>query len=133
MKCVLDASMALSFVLADEFTAESERALSTIAAAGAVVPALWEFEVLNGLRSAERRGRITEAAITNALQGLSGLRIETYRQSVDRPQVLAIANRLDLSVYDASYAWVAMQTNLPLATLDSKLGKAAAAAGIALN
>lgn len=133
MKCVLDASMALSFVLADEFTAESERALSTIAAAGAVVPALWELEVLNGLRSAERRGRITEAAITNALQGLSGLRIETYRHSVDRPQVLAIANRLDLSVYDASYAWVAMQTNLPLATLDSKLGEAAVAAGIALN
>ena len=132
MKCVLDASMALSFVLADEFTAESERALSTIAAEGAVVPALWEFEVLNGLRSAERRGRITEAAITNALQGLSGLRIETHRQSVDRPQVLAIATRLDLSVYDASYAWVAMQTNLPLATLDSRLGEAAASAGIAL-
>ena len=132
MKCVLDASMALSFVLADEFTAESERALSTIAAEGALVPALWEFEVLNGLRSAERRGRISEAAITNALQGLSGLRIETHRQSVDRPQVLAIATRLDLSVYDASYAWVAMQTNLPLATLDSRLGKAAASAGIAL-
>ena len=132
MKCVLDASMALSFVLADEFTAESERALSTIAAEGALVPALWEFEVLNGLRSAERRGRISEAAITNALQGLSGLRIETHRQSVDRPQVLAIANRLDLSVYDASYAWVAMQTNLPLATLDSRLGEAAASAGIAL-
>jgi len=132
VKCVLDASMALSFVLADEFTAESERALSTIAADGALVPALWEFEVLNGLRAAERRGRITEAAITNALQGLSGLRIETHRQSVDRPQVLAIANRLDLSVYDASYAWVAMQTNLPLATLDSRLGKAAASAGIAL-
>ena len=132
MKCVLDASMALSFVLADEFTAESERALSTIAAEGALVPALWEFEVLSGLRSAERRGRISEAAITNALQGLSGLRIETHRQSVDRPQVLAIANRLDLSVYDASYAWVAMQTNLPLATLDSRLGEAAASAGIAL-
>ena len=132
MKCVLDASMALSFVLADEFTRESEHAHSTIAADGAVVPALWEYEVLNGLRSAERRGRITEAAITNALQGLSGLRIETHRQSVDRPQVLAIANRLDLTVYDASYVWVAMQTNLPLATLDSKLGKAAAAAGIAL-
>jgi len=132
VKCVLDASMALSFVLADEFTAESERALSTIAAEGALVPALWEFEVLNGLRSAERRGRISEAAITNALQGLSGLRIETHRQSVDRPQVLAIANRLDLSVYDASYAWVAMQTNLPLATLDSRLGEAAASAGIAL-
>jgi predicted nucleic acid-binding protein len=124
--------MALSFVLADEFTAESERALSTIAAEGALVPALWEFEVLSGLRSAERRGRISEAAITNALQGLSGLRIETHRQSVDRPQVLAIANRLDLSVYDASYAWVAMQTNLPLATLDSRLGEAAASAGIAL-
>ena len=132
MKCVLDASMALSFVLSDEFTADSQRALATIAIDGALVPALWEFEVLNGLRSAERRGRISEAAMTNALHGLAGLRIETHRQSLDRPQILSLANRLDLSVYDASYAWVAMETNLPLATLDSRLGKAAAAAGIAL-
>jgi predicted nucleic acid-binding protein len=132
MRCVLDASMALSFVLADEFTADSQRALATIAVDGALVPALWEFEVLNGLRSAERRGRITEAALTNALHGLAGLRIETHRQSVDRPQILALATRLDLSVYDASYAWVAMDTNLPLATLDVRLGKAAAEVGIAL-
>lgn len=132
MRCVLDASMALSFVLADEFTADSQRALATIAVDGALVPALWEFEVLNGLRSAERRGRISEAALTNALHGLAGLRIETHRQSVDRPQILALATRLDLSVYDASYAWVAMDTNLPLATLDVRLGKAAAEVGIAL-
>ncbi len=132
MKCVLDASMALSFVLVDEFTADSQRILSTLAVDGAVVPALWEFEVLNGLRSAHRRGRISDAGIATALRGLAGLRIDTYRHSIDRPQVLALAERLDLSVYDASYAWVAMDSNLPLATMDTALGKAAAAAGITL-
>ena len=132
MKCVLDASMALSFVLADEFTVDSERALGSIATYGALVPALWEFEILNALRSAEKRGRITEAGIANALHGLEGLRIDIHREPINRPVVLALANRLDLSVYDASYAWVAMEANLPLATLDLKLSAAALSAGIAL-
>jgi predicted nucleic acid-binding protein len=132
MTCVLDASITLSFVLADEFTADSERALARIAAGGAVVPPLWEFEVLNGLRSAERRGRLTEAGVANALHGLSGLRIETFAQPLGRPQVLSLARRLELSVYDASYAWVAMESNLPLATADRHLARAASELGISL-
>ena len=56
MTCVLDASVALSLVLDDEFTAVSEKVISMVSTEGAYVPALWDFEVLNGLRSAERRG-----------------------------------------------------------------------------
>ena len=126
MKCVLDASITVSFVLADEFTADSERALLAIAADGAVVPSLWEFEVLNALRSAEKRGRITEAGLANALNGLAGLRIESFRNPVDRPQLLS------LGVYDATYAWVALESNLPLATRDARLAHAASSMGITL-
>jgi len=122
----------VSFVLADEFTADSERALLAIAADGAVVPSLWEFEVLNALRSAEKRGRITEAGLANALNGLAGLRIESFRNPVDRPQLLSLARRLDLSVYDATYAWVALESNLPLATRDARLAQAASSMGITL-
>jgi len=123
--------MALSFILADEFTADAERSLTLIAAHGAVVPGLWEFEVLNGLRSAERRGRMTEAGISSALHGLAGLRIETYRERLDGAQVLALARRFELSAYDASYAWIALETHLPLATRDEQLGRAATQLGIA--
>lgn len=132
MNCVLDASMTLSFVLADEFTKESERALADVTTGGALVPSLWQFEVLNGLRSAERRGRITEVGVANALHGLHRLRIETFSRAIDDAQVIALARRLELSVYDASYAWLALETNLPLATRDTQLGRAASGMGIAL-
>ena len=132
MSCVLDASMALSFVLADEFTDASERALASIAADGALVPALWEYEVLNALRFAQARGRITDAGLTHALRGLEGLPIELYRLPLDRAHLIDLAHRLDLSVYDASYAWLAMESALPLATLDPRLSRAAAQAGIEL-
>ena len=83
MTCVLDASVALSFVLADEFGPESARILDLVVAHGARVPAMWELEVLNGLRSAERRGRITEAGVLHAIRGLTGLPIERDRRSLD--------------------------------------------------
>lgn len=130
VSCVLDTSMTLSFVLADEYGPASQRVLTAIADGGAVVPALWDFEVLNGLRTAERRQRITEAGIVHALQGLSRLRIERDHRTTAGSEVLALARRFDLSAYDASYLWLAIDKNLPLATLDSALITAATAAGV---
>ena len=130
MSCVLDASMTLSFILADAFTAASQRTLDSIAEHGAVAPALWEFEVLNGLRSAEQRGRISEAGITNALRGLAKLPIEQDRRSPDGVRVIGLSREFDVSAYDATYLWLAMEANLPLASLDAGLIRAAHLAGI---
>lgn len=130
MRCVLDASMALSFVLADEFTARSKRTLATIARDGAIVPLLWEFEVANGLRSAERRGRMSAAALTNAIHGLQMLPIERDHRPVDGLRLVTVAREFDLSAYDASYLALALDMNLSLATLDDGLTAAASAAGV---
>lgn len=125
MRCVLDASMALSFVMSDEFTAKSKRTLAVVSEGGALVPGLWQFEVLNGLRSAESRGRLSSAALTNAIHGLESLPIERDSRPVDGLRLTSLAREFGLSVYDSAYLALALDQNLPLATLDVRLVKAA--------
>ena len=43
---------------------------------------------------------------------------------VSLPEVFAMAIRFQLSSYDAGYLWLALSSNLPLLTLDKKLGHA---------
>jgi predicted nucleic acid-binding protein len=132
MRCVLDASMAVSFVLDDEFTARSKRVLARVASAGAVVPAVWESEVLNALRSAEKRKRLSPAALANAIHGLDALPIEHHRRPADGLRLTTLAREFDLSVYDATYLALSLDSNLPLAALDARLVAAARLAGAQL-
>lgn len=94
------------------------------------VPSLWWFEVRNTLLVSERRGRLTEADTTAFLAALSRLAI-----SVDRPpsdDVLALARRRNLTVYDAAYLELARRADMPLATLDRRLALAARAEQVVL-
>ena len=132
MRCVLDASAALAFVLADEFIDAAERILDHVMAHGAVVPPLWQSEVANGLLSAWKRDRITEAGIAHALVGLERLRIERTPSDQDSSALIVLGRSLEVSAYDATYLLVAMQQGLPLATLDRRLAEAAGLAGVDL-
>ena len=132
MRCVLDASMALSFVLADEFTNRSRAALDLISRDGAVVPGLWDYEVVNALHAASRRGRLTPAAHANAVHGLSGLPVERDARPVDWLRLTSVARDNDLSAYDAAYLALALDMNLGLATLDDRIRAAATSAGVVL-
>lgn len=132
MTCVLDASMALSFVLKDEHTTHSARVLKTVAREGATVPALWRYEVFNALRFAERRSRISPAAMTNAIRGLEQLPVETDSRPIDGIRLTTVARDFDLSVYDAAYLALSLDLNLPLASLDAGLMRSAKTAGVAL-
>lgn len=132
MRCVLDASAALAFVLADEFTAAAGRILDYVVAQGAVVPPLWQSEVANGLLSAWKRDRITESGIAHALVGLERLRIDRTASDLEGSALIALGRSLEVSAYDATYLLVAMQQGLPLATLDRRLAEAANLAGVEL-
>jgi predicted nucleic acid-binding protein len=131
MTCVLDASMALSFVLDDEFTRASEHALEHIAAHGGVVPALWDYEVANGLASARRRSRLTTAQAATSVNALSMLPLERDGRIVDRHILTSLAIDTGLSAYDAAYLELALHTNSWLASLDKQLLSAAKKLGIA--
>jgi len=132
LTCVLDASAALSLALADEFTADSQRILDHVVEHGAIVPSLWQNEVANGLLSALRRGRTTERAVAQALTGLGRLPITLDKGEPASIEMIALASEFDLSAYDAAYLWLARARDLPLATRDRSLARAATGAGIAL-
>ncbi len=97
----------------------------------AVVPALWFYEVGNGLLMANRRKRITFGQIDGFLTRLKALPIEAELQTPDQLLELPrLAQEHNLTNYDAAYLALAMRLNLPLATIDAELQRAAATAGV---
>ena len=64
MSIVLDASIALAAVLPDENSDFARSAAAVAAEEGLRVPALWSYEVQNGLAMAYRRNRIDSASVT---------------------------------------------------------------------
>jgi predicted nucleic acid-binding protein len=131
---VIDSSMTLAWYFEDERTAESIAVLNRVAEAGAVVPALWHLEVLNGLQVAVRRDRITAAYRDASLDDLRALVIaidpDTNRQAWT--STLQLCERLGLTAYDAAYLELALRCRLPLATLDGELVSAARAENVPL-
>lgn len=132
MSLVLDASMAIAWLFADETTDATEAIFDEVATMGAIVPAIWSLEVANGLQKAMRRGRMTSAERELALSQLGNLPIEVDPQTHMHAwsTTLELADVHGLTPYDASYLDLAIRTQKPLATLDGNLARAARAVGI---
>ena len=107
---VLDVSLSCAWCFADEANAEAWAILERLQTQRAHVPALWLWETANVLVQAERRGRISPAAIRTYLGLLEGLPI-----SVDQPSTAS--------------AW---HDTLPLASRDKALQVAAQHEGVPL-
>jgi predicted nucleic acid-binding protein len=131
---VIDSSMTLKWYFEDEKTAASIAILNRVAEEGAVVPALWRLEVLNGLQVAVRRGRITIAYRDASLNDLRSLVIAidpgTNRQAWSA--TLHLCDRFGLTPYDAAYLELAQRRQRSLATLDGELIRAAQAENVPL-
>ena len=115
----------------DESHPVANLALERIRSDEARVPALWWFEVRNILIVNERRKRVTEIDTAAFLRHLARLRV-TVDRSPEEVDVLTLARRHRLSVYDASYLALANRDGFSLATLDNQLSVAASAIGIDL-
>jgi predicted nucleic acid-binding protein len=98
----------------------------------AIAPAIWPFEVANGLRTAERRGRLDGAELPRLRQMLESLpvRVDTVTLSHVLAEVLEAARSLDLSASDAAYLTVASDRGAPFATGDERLREACRRAGV---
>jgi predicted nucleic acid-binding protein len=134
MAFVIDASATLPWRFADEATSWSEALLDRLEAGEeALVPAHWPLEVLNGLLVARRKGRVTDAQVSEFIEDLAALPIRTLpAAATEWPIILGLAQQHRLTAYDVAYLDLAQRAGLPLATLDADLRKAAAAAGAAL-
>ncbi len=131
---VLDASSTLQWFLEDEAGREYGLGiLASLSGKRAAVPTLWFYEVGNGLLMAHRRKRITLDQIDGFLTRLKALPIDPAQQVPSEILELpAFAQKHGLTNYDAAYLALAMRLNLPLATTDADLRRAAAAAGVAI-
>jgi predicted nucleic acid-binding protein len=94
----------------------------------------WRLEVANALQMAVRRKRIDAAFRDSALTQLSRLSIsadpetDPYAWTV----ILQLADRFQLTLYDAAYLELAGRRQLRLATLDRDFWDASEALGITL-
>jgi hypothetical protein len=70
---VLDTSVTMGWCFDDETSPYSDAVLERIRATKAVVPSIWPFEVANAMLTGERRGRLSQAAISRFLQLLATL------------------------------------------------------------
>jgi predicted nucleic acid-binding protein len=134
MSLVLDASLTLSWFFPDERTSEGVEVLALITEQGALVPSLWRLEVANSLQVGLRRKRLDTVFRDRALSDLAKLPIavDTETDTQAWKATLALAERFQLTLYDAAYLELAERRALPLASLDQKLREAAMARDVGL-
>ena len=129
---MVDASVALAWCFPDEASEYADRVLVALKGQTLVVPAVWGLEIANALLTGERRKRLKQPEILRFVALLEGLSILQDGQAVSESvnNVLPLARDYGLSAYDAAYLELAIRHDVPLATLDRNLQKAAKRAGI---
>ncbi len=134
MPFVLDSSVALSWVLPDEFNPALDRLCDRLSDDVALVPPIWPLEIGNALLVAVKRGRLTTRdlhRLTTALRALP-VEIETASTARSLDETLSLAQRYNLTTYGASYVELAQRRDVALATLDDRLRKVCSSAKVAL-
>jgi predicted nucleic acid-binding protein len=134
MSLVLDSSIALAWVYADETTDAVLRLFDNIRINGAWVPGLWRWEIANVLQLNVRRGRHAGDFRDGALASLALLpaKVDAEADRQAWSATLRLAERHGLTVYDAAYLEIACRRKIGLASLDRQLRAAAMNEGVQL-
>lgn len=114
----VDCSVLAAVVFAEPRAGEST---AMIADRELHAPALIDYEIVNV--AARKASTGNEEQIASALHLYAELTLGLH--SIDLVQTFAIARRYAISACDAAYLWLAGELRTPLATFDSRLGKAA--------
>ena len=133
MPFVLDNSVVTGWYLPDKATAYTQAMATRLEADRAIVPALWQLEFANVLKTACTRGTLSLDAARQIVDTVAMLPIEIDSGVAPGPrQLLELAMRYSLSSYDAAYLELAMRNGLPIASQDRRLREASLQAGIGL-
>lgn len=138
MMFVLDASVALSWLLEDAGAAQAY-AIAVFDVLGgtdaeAHVPVTFRLELANVIAKSESRFDLPPARSHAFLTSVEAAPIlcDVATDAKALHETLELARRYRLSSYDASYLELALRLGLPLATLDADLRRAVTAAGVKL-
>ena len=130
MPFVLDNSVVCGWFIHNQATPYSEAIAVRLQEDRAVVPALWELEFSNLLRTACLRKAMTAQAAQAVVAQIVSLPMDVDCHAVPPSEMLALALRFGLTTYDAAYLELAQRLQLPIATLDAPLLEAAMASGV---
>ena len=134
---VMDASITAAWLLPDMASEHTRRLYAAIRRdeVEPQAPNVWQWECANILANGVRSGRIPSYAVEGLWSVLDAIRhrVELHELApAQHKAVLAVAIDAGISLYDAGYLWLAKSLNLPLATFDEQLIKAAPRAGVKL-
>jgi len=131
---VLDSSVSLAWALDDEQDLGPELLAQLTATDTAMVPAHWILEVTNGLRMAVKRRRLESGDPPQVMARIRDQPIHVDSETAVRcwHEIPVLADAYGLTTYDAAYLELAMRLDVPLATLDQDLARAARAAKVPL-
>ncbi len=130
---VLDSSATLAWIL-EEQADSSDNVLEFMDRERATVPMHWILEITNGLRMAVRRRRLSREDVSHFMTELRALplHVDAHTEIRGWVEIPALAYEHGLTTYDAAYLELALRLNVPLATLDGDLARAARRAGVTL-
>ena len=132
---VLDCSITMTWILPDDAMVEkADEILALLDEKRAKVPTIWPLEVANVLCLAERQKKLSALDVSEFKEFLSALPISIDNNTSLRAMgsIYTLATIEQLSIYDAAYLEMAMRENLPLATFDKALKKAAQRNGVSV-
>jgi predicted nucleic acid-binding protein len=136
MELVLDCSLALAWAVPDEGSKAAERLLSRIDKESKLwIPPLWWYELSNALTVAQRRGRLNDSDALRLIELYRRLPLftDTLLGAEAVFRFRSLAQRYNLSAYDAAYLELAQRKGVALATLDADLAKSARKAGVKVS
>ena len=132
---VLDASIVLTWCFPDENAALAQHVADRFKQGDtALAPSFWPHEVLNALLAGEKLKRISGALVQSFLNDLAVLPVALaqFPAGVVFDRIQSLSRKHDLTAYDAAYLDLALESGLPLATLDDDLIRSCKKAGAGL-
>jgi len=126
---VVDSSVAVSWVIADEDSELARHALTLAYADGLTGPRVLWYEFRNSLLVNERRGRLLASEVERGISVFRDLN-PFFFDDHEESRLLELARQHRLTIYDAAYLELALRLGQPLATFDRPLADAARAEGV---
>lgn len=116
MSLVIDASVALKWVLDEPGGAEAEALLDE----ALIAPGLWLIEAANALWKRAGRGEISPDEAAERLQALLNAPVATPRAEDDLASALSLSSQLAHPVYDCLYLALAIREDTQVVTADTR-------------
>jgi predicted nucleic acid-binding protein len=127
LRCVVDASVGIKLFVEEEYSDKAQALFAGLASetiAELHVPDLFYIECANILLKYTRRFGRSLADSQADLADLNGLMLKVTSTGDLMEKALTLAHEKNLSVYDACYAVLAQDLDLPLVTADAPLAQA---------